>query len=522
MHIESKDNKIPFYIGIGFLLCAIAVELLSVLFLNNGLLVYTLDDPYIHMALAENVFNGHYGVNTREFSAPSSSILWTFIIAPFSHYEYFPFIINVVSAIASVFFFVKILQTSLNIDNQRVKSYFISATVVSIILATNAIGLPFTGMEHSLQVLLAILIAYGLIFEIEKGKLAWWLLIAIIIAPLVRYECMAISVPALIYLVKQRYFKQSFITFILLIILISGFSVFLMSLGLEPFPNSVTAKSSVVASGGKLYSFITNLKSSLMVERQGIIMSFGVLALMLYLFFSKDEKRKQLAMVTILAVFMHFIAGRYGWYHRYEIYIWSFQLLVILYVFGPIITIFIEKKSLNLLGIIAAVNFPVVLAGIPYVFALFTLPIAANNIYEQQYQMHRFVVNYYDKPIAVNDLGYVSYKNNNYVLDLWGLASEKAFQYRKNSNSRDWLREICKESNIGLVMIYQGWFKHIPDEWTKVGVLHLGKRKITPAEGEVVFYATKQGSLADISRKLRLFIKTLPPGVKFNFQDNHS
>ncbi|MDX1696293.1 MAG: hypothetical protein R3208_21185, partial [Ketobacteraceae bacterium] len=63
---------------------------------------------------------------------------------------------------------------------------------------------------------------------------------------------------------------------------------------------------------------------------------------------------------------------------------------------------------------------PVLFAGAPYVVNLVTVPIASNNIYQQQYQMHRFAVEYYNKPLAVNDLGYVSYNNDNYVLDLWG------------------------------------------------------------------------------------------------------
>ena len=44
---------------------------------------YTLDDPYIHMALAENIARGTFGVNLGEVSNPSSSILWPWILAAF-------------------------------------------------------------------------------------------------------------------------------------------------------------------------------------------------------------------------------------------------------------------------------------------------------------------------------------------------------------------------------------------------------------------------------------------------------
>ena len=76
-----------------------------ILLLNDGMFVYTLDDPYIHLSLAENIINGHYGVNANEYSAPSSSILWPFIIAPFSSFEYFPLFINITFSIITILFF---------------------------------------------------------------------------------------------------------------------------------------------------------------------------------------------------------------------------------------------------------------------------------------------------------------------------------------------------------------------------------------------------------------------------------
>ena len=49
-------------------------------------------------------------------------------------------------------------------------------------------------------------------------------------------------------------------------------------------------------------------------------------------------------------------------------------------------------------------------------------------VYEQQFQMHRFLANFPGRIVAVNDLGLVSYDRppGLYVLDLWGLASPEA------------------------------------------------------------------------------------------------
>ena len=269
METEYKKTQISLHIGIGFLLFAITIEFALILVLNNGFLVYTQVDPYIHMALSENIKNWNYGINISEFSAPSSSILWPFIIMPFSVYEYAPFIINIAAAIGAVFVIIKILSASIDIENYRINNAIIATCSIFVILATNIIGLTFTGMEHSLQVLIVLFVAYGLIVEVEKKEAASWFLAAVIVAPLIRYECLAISIAVVAYLLLRGYLKQGVIVIALIAIFLGAFSVFLISLGLDPFPTSVLAKSSVVESGGALHSLIANIKSSLYSERQG-------------------------------------------------------------------------------------------------------------------------------------------------------------------------------------------------------------------------------------------------------------
>ena len=516
MKPERNKNKIPLYIGVVFLLCLIAAELIFILKLNNGLLVYTLDDPYIHLALGENIRHGHYGINTGELSAPSSSILWPFIIAPFSSFEYAPLIINIAASIAIIFIFTQILDASLNTERMKTKNLFTSAIVALFILTTNIVGILFTGMEHSLQVLLVLLVAYGLILEIEKKETRRWLLAAIIAAPLVRYECASISASAILFLAARGHIKPAIFSMASISLLVGGFAIFLTSLGLGPLPSSVTAKSSIVQSSGALHSVTEGLARTL-DNRQGAILLLSALILSLYSLMGKDGGRRQISLVAVLSLFGHFSAGQYGWYNRYEIYAWAFTLVVIMYVFAPPIRKSLarnDKLSASLFAIAITVGIAV-MAARPYIKGLFSLPLAANNIYRQQYQMHRFAVDYYKKPIAVNDLGYVAYKNSNHVLDLWGLGSEKALRLRLNEKSGDWMRDISNEANTGLVMIYQDWFENVPKEWIKIGELHLGNKRITPASNKVAFYATSSEAKLDIEEKLRFFITTLPAGVKF-------
>jgi len=50
--------------------------------LNEGHLIYPLDDTYIHMSIAKNVVLHHvFGVTRYEFTSSTSSPLWTFLLA---------------------------------------------------------------------------------------------------------------------------------------------------------------------------------------------------------------------------------------------------------------------------------------------------------------------------------------------------------------------------------------------------------------------------------------------------------
>ncbi|MEL6611591.1 MAG: hypothetical protein AAFQ53_05825, partial [Bacteroidota bacterium] len=53
----------------------------TVLTVTDGDFVYPLDDPYIHLAVAENLTQGHYGLNLAEPSSPASSVVWPGLLA---------------------------------------------------------------------------------------------------------------------------------------------------------------------------------------------------------------------------------------------------------------------------------------------------------------------------------------------------------------------------------------------------------------------------------------------------------
>jgi hypothetical protein len=150
-----------------------------------------------------------------------------------------------------------------------------------------------------------------------------------------------------------------------------------------------------------------------------------------------------------------------------------------------------------------------------YILSTWRVPLAANNIYEQQFQMHRFVNDFYRAPVAVNDLGLVSYHNPNFVLDLGGLASEKARILKASDASAEEYQAFVAGSGVHLVIIYDEWFPdQIPARWIKVASMDLSRERVSSAQSEVQFYATDAATARKLQPELQSFRKSLPPGVK--------
>jgi hypothetical protein len=181
-------------------------EYIRILAACGGKFIYSLDDPYIHLALAEQIASGGYGINPGEAASPSSSALWPFLLTPFARLSWFelvPLLINLLVACATLYVYTQIAALALVDLPPRLASAFASWSATLLILASNLVGLAFTGMEHTLQVFLCAAIVWGLGITFRIGKPPRWLVYALAVAPWVRYECLAIVFPAALVLLLR-------------------------------------------------------------------------------------------------------------------------------------------------------------------------------------------------------------------------------------------------------------------------------------------------------------------------------
>jgi hypothetical protein len=508
------------WLPIAGLLVVVAAVLICILRLNGGIFTYSLDDPYIHLSLAENIARFHYGVNAEEFSSPSSSVVWPFLLAPFAAIgldEYAPLLLNIVFAAASVALLRPMVAWVVPESVNR-RELAMTALVLALTLGLNLVGLAFTGMEHSLQVLLALALGLGLVAEAEQGRVSPWLILAVVLGPMVRYENAALSAAAILYLALRGRVGLAAVLALAVAVPLAAFSYFLVSLGLDWLPGSVLVKSGLpVDPSQQLQSLAGRLVPHVprsLAERYNflvmVLLTAALVASRLRALATAAEKA--LAAVGVLVIFAHVVFGRFG-YSRYEVYALAFLVVALAYCWRGWLGGFYRRWPVGaafLPSLAVIVIFGVYLARMTILS-----PLAASNIYEQQYQMHRFLVDFYRQPVAVNDLGLTSWRNENEVLDLAGLGSLEALHLAAR-DAPGWQADLVRRRDISLVMIYRQWAAAwLPSEWLWLGRLHLGRARITPWQDTVDFYAAKPDAVSGLREKLAAFATTLPPGVTF-------
>ena len=461
-----------------------------------GAFEFPLDDVYIHLAVAEQIAAGGYGVNPGEYTSAASSPIYPLLLVPFvgsDVHAYVPVFWNVIALVACAVLWGRIVRNAV-LDRRLALAMAILGP-----LAFNLAGIAQVGMEHTLHVLAGLAVLRGLQQNFEDGRLHWLLAAGMILGPLIRFEGLAVTGGAALALAMTGRWKTGLSLFAVALALVAGFMAFLMSLGLEPLPNSVMAK---LAGGGQdsrlsLFDLPVKIATQLLLSDKAIVMLFAVVIAAVALP-RVDGKARALLAGAVFAGTGHLLLGQFGWFNRYELYALSF-------VFGMV-----------LLGLFRAENMKsarmLLLVGFAYLAVSYGTWLVQNGkygalgIYSQQRNMSTFVKEVYQKPVAVNDLGYVAWNNPNYVLDLWGLASYRALSTRLDNPQDGWADEIVKDAGVELAIIYDRWIDNgIGDDWVKVGsLIYTGARAFLG--GQIVsFYATTPSAAPELRKQIADF-----------------
>ncbi len=499
----------PVAVSVGTFIALTVGMLALVLAQTGGTFGYSLDDPYIHMAMAERLRAGHYGINAGEVTSPSSSVIWPFLLVPTAETSlghYMPLVLNAVFGLATAYTFGRFAAGIEMPGDWKHADVARLALAALLVLATNLVGLAFTGLEHNLQVMIAVVVAWSLLAYARGRDLPAWVLVLAALGPSVRYEMFAVTAAVCLVLAMERRWRDMIVVGAGSLVLPGALAAFLVAHGNHPLPNSVMTKlgsGGAVGSGGIVQALLGGsgaLRDYFQSSTGPKLAMIASLAIAAWACSRTTGRMRAVFAAALVVGVLHMIAGQFGWLFRYEVYALAFCGMI------AIAAIPGNTPAIPLAGL--------ALMAFSYLPALVMTRGGAANIYEQQYQMHRFVSEHYRKPFAVHDLGWVSMglRRGPYVLDLWGLASNEAV--RQRDKSPEWLDEITRRHGTGLAMIYRPAFRAVPASWTKVAELHLASRRVTASEATVQIYATAVGDKADIARHLTAFKPKLPEGVK--------
>jgi hypothetical protein len=455
MKITSNQNHANLFFWVGAYFIFLLLILLPI-FSTSGGMVYPLDDVYIHLTMAKNLLqNGTWGLFPNENIAASSSPLYTLILSPFTFNASIailaPLLLNILVSIVILMQFHQIVQKS------TISPIFRYLLGIVFLLIIPLPSLTVMGMEHLLHCLFVVLICNNILTESLRK---WMLPLLVALSIFLRLETAFVICGVLLWSLLERkwnifnqVFIGSFLGFCLYFLLSVIFSVSII-------PNTILLKT-IITNDSFLQSTISKIWNSKLLLMISIV-SLGTLII--------RWKQSKLFLIVFIASFLQLVLARQGWFYRYEAFVVTLFFIVFIIEYCTIV----EKKK-KIIFLIIACLFLLICSKRAFL-SMTTTHLASKNIYDQQIQMAMIVKTLPETSnIAVNDIGAVSYYNNNKILDLYGIASKEVFQLKQNKSfTSQNLRNLLKEENIDIAMVYTSWFDtSIFNEFKPISMLQL-------------------------------------------------
>jgi len=522
----------PLYAAVSIFLLTVSVILSVSRSQNQGHLVYALDDPYIHMAMARNFSqSGVWGATLYGFTSSSSSPFWTLVLS----FTYYLFGVHQVAPLLwnLVFSLLDLLAAYAILSWYKVPPVAKFIALLGLILLIPLPALIMTAMEPPMQILVSLLtvfVAARLISGESPGSARADSARLLILAPMitgVRFEGMflIVAIGAILLMLKRWSYALAFSVLGFLPVLVYG--TISASKGWFWLPNSVLLKATSpdFSSPGALllslcYPLIENTRMALHVP------ALLIAVLLVYIAASGKgsgarESRQVMGTILLLVGIAHMEFMRPTLLYRYDGYLTALCILLVAMQIPLVAPHWPRLHSWSTwanprnvaVGVLAlALAFPVVMEG---GLLLWQVPQCTTNIFEQQYQMGLFVRKYYQgSNVALNDIGAVNYFADIHCFDMWGLASLEVAKARRNHHYQlGEVENFSQQAQVKIAIIYDAWFPGlVPPEWVRVGTWTI-RNNLVAGNDTVSFYATDPAETAHLTQCLRDFSAQLPYDV---------
>jgi hypothetical protein len=498
---------------------AVIVLLLASMERNQGHLVYALDDAYIHMSMAKNiVLHRVWGVTSHAFTSSSSSPLWTLLLslvyALFGVNEWAPLALNVLFGALAIAAAYRFLKRHLAND---LTAFF---ALLAILFATPLPSLALAGMEHGLHAWLMLLFAFSsaplLASDGSPGRSS--LTPLLLLAPLLtaaRYEGVFVLLVVCALFVLRGRRGESALLGALGFAPLLAYGVWSLSQGWYFLPNSVLLKG--ISGVVKLHGVLDPTEQ---VKYPAILLLLSAACLFLVFYRRQGAIWRERPLAVIIfagATALHLIFAGAGWFYRYEAYLVLLGMLVLAVSTSDFV---LQGKTVPLFTAIAGVVF-ILLAwqlGLRAIASFRDTPQATANIYQQHYQIGRFLRQYYPGQwVALNDIGAATYLADIHLLDLWGLGSMAPARLKLAQRYHaDTIAGLAEEMGVTVAIVYDSWYDRyggVPAQWSKAGQWTI-LGNIVAGDDTVSIYAVDPAQKDALLRSLQSYSPQLPGEVQ--------
>jgi hypothetical protein len=491
-------------------LAATLVLVAAIVWWLGGRLVYVLDDPAIHLSMAERLaHDGTWGVVGGHFESASSSPLWTLLVAagvlvagPAG--SWVPLVLNVAAGVAVIAVLASAQRVVLP---GRRRPEDVALTVVVVVLVLFLPGLAVVGMEHTLHVALVLGAVVG-VHRWALGRPGWAPAITcalLALATLTRFETafVAAGLAAGLLVVDHRAHLRRAVA----VLASSAVPIVVVGIGNRALgggwlPNSILGKGQGTGRAQR--------DGLAPVDVVGRLTQDPALALLLavavaYLVVRGRRGASAVPAVALLvAAPLHALLADVGWYERYQAYLIGVGVYLLLGVLAEV------PADLRRRAVVGVIGLAVVLT-VEKANLLVKAPLAADDMYRQQYQAGVFLDRYYDEqPVATDQLGYISYLHDGPLTDFAGLGDYEVL-LAKGTPRRELWPELARERGFRVAVLYESSVRlNVPPGWIMAGEWRIDGEPVTGVSTRLQFFATTPDEVQPLQEHLRDFEDDVP------------
>jgi hypothetical protein len=497
----------------------VAVVVLAIVAHLGGRLIYVLDDPAIHLSVAEHlVRDGTWGVSAGSFESASSSPLWTLLVAPgvlagSVVRDWIPLVLNVAAGVGVI---VLLGRNQTVIRPSRGRPLDVAVTVLLVIVVLFLPGLAVVGMEHTLHMAL-VLAAVVLVHRRSLGQTdrlpSWAPLALVALGTTVRFETAFVALGLAVAVVAaegRAGLRRAAALLAASAVPIAALGILNRAMGGGWLPNSILAKGQ--GPGGNQRDGLGPVDIAHRLTQDPILAGlFAVAVVYLVLRWGREAPSRLPAITLVVATAAHVVLADVGWYERYQAYLIAIGVYALLRMLAEVPTDVRRRALISVLVLAAAF-------GVTKINLMADAPRAADDMYRHHYQAARFLDRYYDDAaVATDQLGYISLLHDGPLTDLGGLGDYEVLE--AGSAGPELWDDVTQQRGTRVVVIFDSSIRNVPEDWVLAGQLELdGEARVSVTE-RLQFYATTGDEVEPLQDHLAEFEADLPARVELQLNE---